>query len=403
MKFSIKQNKRMLFKIIIHEALCSFGSAKKRTALALIGIIIGIGAVVATDTIGKIVQVETAKRFTEMGTDLLYIELGVKSVGFVGSIKDLLTVPKNCPSISGIAPYLMRMGFNEGYLRGKIIESIDVIGVTQMLSEIGKFKLREGRMLSDLDTYSEYCYIGSEISDELNNNGNDNLLGQKIKIGKFIFTIVGIIESKPEGGLLQFNANRSIFIHLTSAEKINIKGFYNAIARITFGASVQEAKTQLQVYLEKIVKANSINITSPEELISVLDEQKKGLVYWGGSIGLITLCLGAISIMNVMLMSIDQRKQEIGIRRALGAKKKHILIQFLLEAMLLTLIGGGIGIIFGVGAGLVFSGIRQLQFIFSYSSVLSAALCSGITGLLSGFYPAFKAAQLEPIVAIRSN
>jgi putative ABC transport system permease protein len=211
------------------------------------------------------------------------------------------------------------------------------------------------------------------------------------------------LDKVDEGGLRPFGINRAMMIHISTA----LRTFQNAdittvMARISPQTTILHVKSDVQDYFQKKGRGMQVEVTSAEELIERMKKQMKMFSLLLGAIGSISLIVGGIGVMNVMLISVAERRSEIGLRRALGAQQSDIQSQFLIESVLLCLAGGFIGIITGIGISYIFAYFSKWQFIMSYSSVFLGFGVSTAVGVFCGFYPARTAAKLDPIKALRS-
>ena len=399
----------------LKEAALSLLSSKQRTILALIGIVIGIGSVIAMVSVGRIVQEESLRQFREMGTDILTIE---KEFGAQGNpqgapaartypkvslkLADILGLPARCPDIVMVAPQLR--GGGEVFYRGKKLERASLLGVTASFMEINKLKMREGRFLSDLDEQGRYCVIGSKVASELHKQGAGRLIGERLRMGDNIFTIIGVTEEVPEGGMRRFEPNETIYIHITTGLRIFRDADISSVtARVRGGVSNKDAAAQVMAYFRALGKGQAVKISSPEEIIAQMEKQMQMFTLLLGAIGSISLIVGGVGVMNVMLVSVTERRREIGIRRALGAKRGDIRSQFLIESVILSLIGGIFGILFGVGASWLIACFANWRFVISFGAILLGVGVSSAVGIFFGYYPARQASLLDPIVALKSN
>lgn len=384
-------------------------ASKQRTILALVGIVIGIGSVICMVSVGRIVQEEALSQFREMGTDILTIRMndfisnprgGKTIVGF--ALADLLALPASSPAIMSIAPYLTTNG--EITYGGKKLSALEVVGATQALAPLNKLTTREGRLLSDLDEGSTFCYIGDEVRTKLLQSGAPGVVGEQLKIGGKIFTVIGAINKMPESGMRRFRVNGSVYIHITTAQRMNRDaGITTVLARVMPGVSNGVAQRQVKEYFGHKTKTREVEVVSPEELIAGMEKQMRLFTLLLGAIGSIALIMGGIGIMNVMLVSVSERRKEIGIRRALGARRGDIKTQFLAEAIFLSFIGGLLGILLGISASYLIAHFAKWQFLLSYVAIFLGGGVASVVGIFFGFYPAHQASKLDPIVALRGE
>lgn len=401
----------MTLKAHIKASARNLYAAKQRTILALIGIVIGIGSVIAMVSIGTIVSAEALKQFKGMGTDILTIrkdfsweQKATQKSDVPIQLNDALNIPVFCPTVLAVAPYISQDG--EMSYTGKIIkvEGGSVLGVTQAFSGINKLRVENGRFISDLDEYDHFCVIGNSIYQKIKESGVSNIIGEKIKLGGAIFTIAGVIEKASGGGMMrQFEPNESAYIHITTAMRLKGNAEISTItAQIKPGASAQSAQKQIKAYFKK-TKTPAVRVTTAQELIKNMQKQMRLFTLLLGAIGSISMIVGGVGIMNVMLVSVSERRKEIGICRALGATRKDIQSQFLTESVILSLIGGAIGIAIGVLLSFIVSYFSKWEFMISYLAILLGVFVSSTVGIFFGFYPARQASRLDPIVALRSE
>lgn len=396
------------------EAARSLLSSKQRTILALIGIVIGIGSVIAMVSVGKIVQEESLRQFKEMGTDILTIEK--EYGGFSGgpgggrgtppktALKlDIVSmIPHACQGIAAVAP--MVRGSGDVSFNGRKLERASLLGVSGSFPVIHKLTMREGRFLSDLDEQSRYCVIGSGAAAAILKNGAPQPLGQKLRVGENLFTIIGVVNEVPMGGMRQFEPNNSIYLHITTGLRVFGNAEINSVtARVRPGTPNAIARDQALAYFSTAAKGAAIRVTSPEEMIRQMEKQMQMFTLLLGAIGSISLIVGGVGVMNVMLVSVTERRREIGIRRALGARRGDIRGQFLIESVILSLLGGLFGILFGVGASRIISHFAHWQFVLSINAILLGVGVSNAVGIFFGYYPARQASMLDPIVALKSD
>ena len=399
----------MTLKASVKAAARSLYAAKQRTILALLGIIIGIGSVIAMVSIGTIVSAEALKQFKEMGTDILTIrkdfsreQEAARKSDVPIQLNDALNIPAFCPTVLAVAPYISQDG--EISYAGKKLEGGSVLGVTQSFAAINKLRVEKGRFISDLDEYGHFCVIGNSIYQKMKESGDSNIIGEKIKLGGAIFTIAGMLEKGPGGGMMrQFEPDESVYIHITTAMRLKGNAEISTItARISPDASAQAAQKQIKEYFKK-TKTPAVRVTTAEELIENMQKQMRLFTLLLGAIGSISLIVGGVGIMNIMLVSVSERRKEIGICRAFGARRKDIQSQFLLESIILSLIGGVMGIAIGVLLSFIVSYFSKWEFMISYTAIFLGVFVSSAVGVFFGFYPARQASRLDPIVALRSE
>ncbi|MBN2123576.1 MAG: ABC transporter permease [Deltaproteobacteria bacterium] len=396
----------MIFKANIREAGRSLYGSKQRTLLALIGIVIGIGSVIAMVSIGKIVEEESLRQFKDMGTDILSIRKGYSKDGEDAAprkitLEDALAVPRYCPSIHMVSPYV-QSSLQTNYKGTSGF--VPLLGVTEAFQDLNKIAVKSGRFVSDLDTFRHFCVLGAGEAGNLGALGLDQPLGQSLKAGDNIFTVIGVLEKVPMGGMRPYGINEGLMIPVSTASRAFPKlGITDIIARMKPGIGHVAAEKEIRAYFSDRLGGLNMEITSAEQLIAQMEKQMKLFTLLLGAVGSISLIVGGVGVMNIMLVSVTERRREIGIRRALGAKRRDIQGQFLIESIILSLVGGILGIAVGVAASYVVAHFNAWQFLISSMAILLGFGVSSAVGIFFGFYPAHQASRLDPIEALRSE
>lgn len=392
----------------ISEALRSLYSYRQRAAIALIGIVVGVGSVIAMISVGKIAQDEVYRQFMDIGTDIITIRNEPSGVAqgnkpnFNHQLKELLDIPLFCSSVSSVAPSVSPR-WQAGY-SGKKIDSAVVLGVTQSFSDLNKLSVKNGRFLSELDQMGRFCVIGDGVYQKMAGLGAKNAVGERMKIGDNIFTVIGVLAPVKTGFIRDFDANMAVYVHITSALRMsgNVEPA-TTMARVKPGVENSAAKEQVESYFYNNTKVKQLKVTSPEEMVAHMEKQMQLFTLLLGAIGSIALIMGGVGVMNVMISAVSERRREIGIRRALGAKRKDIRDQFIIESLVLSLAGGLLGVFLGTGASFLISYIAKWQFSISYIAIIGGAGVSSAVGIFFGLYPAYQASRLDPIIALRSE
>lgn len=392
----------MIFKANIKEALRSLLTAKQRTILALIGIIIGIGSVIGMVSIGSIVQMEALKQFRDMGIDIITVMKDYDSKGTAGtfSLPLILDLKGQSRTVLEVAPY-MTSGAQFSYAGKETY--IEMMGVTAAFFDLNKLSIQEGRFISDLDEQRFFCVIGAEIAKFFMKLGFENPIGKLFTFGGRIYTVVGVLKAISEGGGMRpGNINMSVITHITTASRAFERGEINSFMARVGVQNTAEIKSEIQSYFSKKAKGLRVRVRTAEELIEQMQKQMRLFTLLLGAIGSIALIVGGIGVMNVMLISVSERRKEIGMRRALGAQRSDIQGQFIIESVTLCLVGGFIGIVLGIGVSYAFSHFVKWGFMVSKSAIILGVCVSTAVGIFFGFYPARSAARLDPIAALRS-
>ncbi len=391
----------ILLQVNLREAVRSLWGSRQRSLLALIGIVIGIGSVIGMVSIGTIVEQEALRQFRDMGIDIITIRKGFsenKKSEF--TMNSVMGIPAEEPNVLDIAPYLTS---GTEFVRGRHSIRMEQIGVTASFFDLNKLQIRQGRVISELDQNRYFCVVGAELADFLEKAGTSKLLGSQIMADGRAFTVIGVLDKVAEGGLRPYGMNRAMMVPISTAFRTFQNQDINTIlARVAPRVPIERLKANIHNYFQKRARGMQVEVTSAEELIERMKKQMQMFSLLLGAIGSISLIVGGIGVMNVMLISVSERRSEIGLRRALGGQQSDIQSQFLIESVLLCLAGGLIGIILGISISYLFAYFSKWQFIMSYSSIALGFGVSTIVGVFCGFYPAHTASRMDPIKALRS-
>ena len=391
----------------VHEGLINLFSAKLRSLLALLGILVGTASVVAMVSGGELATNEALKQFKTLGTDLLAVSITDEQQREGGSLQTSLSLPEANAlltadkNIVAVAPYTQvynPMQFNGHDLNGSML------GVTRDFARIVHVNVVKGRFISDLDQYAFYCVIGNALYQQIKTLTVLDPIGQQIQMGKNIFTIVGVASPWPENNFVYANIDNSILIPiLTSTIISRYATINNMVMKLNENTPIAEVENHIENYVKQILPNKKLYFRSPKELIARMAKQNEILTIFLGLIGGVSLIVGGIGVMNIMLVSVVERRREIGIRLAVGATSADIRLLFLFEAIMLSLVGGILGVILGMTIAYVIALFSHWQFTLFLLPPVIGFIVSVATGIFFGFYPAHKASQLNPIDALRSE
>lgn len=408
---AIFSKNRVAMKLIEHakEGLLNLYYAKLRSILALTGVLVGTASVVAMVMGGELATNEALKQFKSLGTDLLAASVNSISDDTHGSagksenlnLSQALNIEKTDASILQVAPYTQL--FSPIFYEGESINGI-VLGVTDSFANIVQVKMKAGRFVSLLDQYAFYCVIGQDIYDSIKRITYKDPIGQQLRIGKNIFVIVGVAESWPENSFVYANIDSSVLVPLlTSTVLSKYATITNVIVRLNKDADIQGVEQHISKYIGEELANKQVSFRSAKELIAKMKKQSDILTVFLALIGSISLIVGGIGVMNIMLVSVMERRREIGIRLAVGARGSDISSLFLMEAVMLSLVGGFLGVIIGIMIAYGISLLWHWEFSFFLWPPLAGFSVSVAVGIFFGFYPAYLASRLDPIDALRSE
>ena len=389
---------------------------KMRSALTMLGIIIGVGAVITMLAVGTGASKQIEQQISSLGSNLLMVIPGATSSGGVRmgagtqstlTLGDSDAVLKECPAVSDIAPVLSGVA---QIVYGNQNWSTGVTGTTPGMLNVRDWKLSAGRAFTEQDVKSatKVCLLGQTVVDML--FGGLDPVGQIVRIKKIPFTVIGILESKGQDPRGQ-DQDDAIYVPVTTAQKkLFGTSFPGMIRMMMVKAKSTEDLSIAEREINELLRQrhhigqrqdNDFTVRNLTQMMQAAEESSKVMTMLLGAIASVSLLVGGIGIMNIMLVSVTERTREIGIRMAVGAKTWDIRLQFIIEALTLSLTGGAAGIVIGLSSSQIISSLAEWPTIVSPLSVLLAFSFSGLVGIFFGFYPAYKASLLNPIEALR--
>jgi putative ABC transport system permease protein len=387
---------------ILKVSLKNIVSNKLRSCLTMLGLIIGIISVILLVGIGTGATGEVTTSVQSLGTGTLTITIDSDSDTTLEY--DELDSFLNQPNIQAVAPYKTVSGtVSYGSTTSK---GSQILATTPDYLNVMNLTISSGRLLSNIDlkNTSKVCLLGTDIAETLfENTKEEKIVGEQIKIDGDKYTVIGILTAT--GSSMGNNVDSTLIIPFTTAKYLNGDTSINSLyAKVENEDLIDSTITVLENYLENSLGISSdyFSVSSQSSMLDTMSDISNTLSLLLGGIASISLIVGGIGVMNVMLVSVTERTKEIGIRKALGAKRRDILIQFLIESLILCMLGGGLGVLFGVGLG---SLLQIFGFSFSASGaiVIISFLSSAIIGIVFGIFPAYKASKLNPIEALRTE
>lgn len=401
---------------ILQETYAALSANKVRTALTMLGIIIGISSVITMVAIGAGAQGSIESRIQSLGSNLLLITPGVqRDRGFGvnagrGSAKtltesDVTAIGTEVSSVTAVAPEIS--GRYQAVAKGTNTNT-SVVGVTSSYPTVRNIQIDEGSFISDANNLSgaKVAVLGPTVRDDLFGAGATGVVGQTIRINKLEFKIIGITVAK--GGTGFGSQDDMIYIPLTSAERYLAGNDY--MTTISVQASDSKSMAQVQTDITNLLLQRhkisdptqaDFSVLNQNDIISTASSVTDTFTLLLAAVAGISLLVGGIGIMNMMLTTVTERTKEIGLRKAIGAKRHDINIQFLTESVMLTFLGGLIGVLLGWAVASVITSLGVLQTNVSLSSILLAFGVSAAIGIVFGYYPARRASGLNPIEALR--
>ena len=404
-------------------ALRALGANKLRASLTMLGVIIGVGAVIALMSIGTGMQQQITSQVRGLGTNLLFITPGAQQTGGVSAAagtRPTLTVDDNEALVNAGFPYLVdtapQQDSGAQLIAGGQNWRSRVSGITPSFLYVRNMEVALGEFINDdhMQGRSRVMVLGANVAQQL--FGESDPVGETIRANNQSFRVIGVLESK--GGNALGNQDDVVYIPLTtmqtrfsSSRSPSGANTISSIAiQLTDEQYVDTAVQEISAILreEHDVFEDDFTILSQQDMVETVSEITGSITLFLGAVAGISLLVGGIGIMNIMLVSVTERTREIGIRKALGAKRGNILSQFLTEATVVSLLGGGLGILIGLGASRLLSGIelgapggQSFQTVVPPDAIILAFVVSAAIGLFFGSYPAMRAAQLNPIEALR--
>ena len=400
----------------IIESISTLRVNKMRTILAILGIVIGIGSVIALVSLGESSQKSVENQITSLGSNLLTVSpgsqnssSGVRSAAGSSTtltLEDALAL-KNSKQLTNVKEVSPEFSKRSQIIAGRNNSNTSVTGVYPQYADIHKVSIATGNFITtqDVSSMARVAVIGPTTATNLFPD-IANPIGQTIRINGQILKIIGTTVSKGGSGFQ--NPDDVIYVPFSTAQKVLFGATY--VTSIAVEAKSADVMTAAQNEIGYFLLARhklsdptlaDFSVMSQSDLLSTVSQVTGIFTALLGGIAAISLLVGGIGIMNIMLVTVTERTREIGLRKALGAKKKTIITQFLIEAIILTIVGGTIGLILGILISYVLSIIISLPFTVSPTSIFLAIGVSGVIGIIFGWYPAKKAADLQPIEALR--
>ncbi|WP_297831690.1 ABC transporter permease [Pseudomonas sp.] len=385
------------------ESAESLRALGRRSLLALLGIVVGSASIIALLNIGRNAAEDAMRTFKDMGTDTLVVSFpfSAQKKPPLPLTLDVQQIRREVPGISHVAPITQH---SVRLKRGATATDASLIGTTPGLAAIMSLQLRAGRFISVFDQRSTFVVVGARVADDLGVNGTPLRPGDSLQIDHYVYQVIGIARSQASNPLMPIIADESVFIPLEGMQRLRPSAEVGSVlAKVRSDIDLPSTAQALKALLSVQLEGREVDVQIPQQLLEGLKRQTETFAWLLAGLGSISLLVGGVGVMNVMLMNVSERRREIGVRMALGARARDIRTLFLLEATTLSVAGAVLGALLGVAVAYVFTLFSGWQFSLSLSSLPLGIGSSLLIGLFFGLYPAIAASRLSPVVALRDE
>jgi len=385
---------------VVEDAIDSFRTMGKRSVLALLGIVIGSGSIVAVINVGHNTSQEAAKIFQGMGVDTLFAKLndeqrfkdsflGMDAANIRGlDLQHLMVAPVS--EVSGKA------GFNRLYI------DVRIVGTEPALIEVLKLSISRGRFLHEFDRDDNVVVLGHTVATSLSSNGLGIQVGEWLKINNYLFKVIGVLQPAMESMLSPVLTNHSLFMPLQGLARVDSgAAITDVIMRVGPAQKIELVVPQVMERLSAAFKTRTVEIVVAQQMIDAMSRQNKTFHYLLIALGIITLVGGGVAVMNVMYMNVSERRIEIGLRMAIGARRQDIRNLFLVEALALSTLGAVLGAGVGIALAWLYAVISGWAFELAMLSIPLGVSSTLLVGVFFGLKPAIAASRLTPVEALR--
>ncbi|WP_350648940.1 ABC transporter permease [Pseudomonas sp. HY13-MNA-CIBAN-0226] len=395
-------NTHLSYRQLLRDALFSLQTHSRRSFLALLGIAIGSASVVAMINLGHNAAENAVAIFKEMGVDMLSVSLArADSTQAVRPDLNVQALRAAVPTLTFIAP--ISSSGKEVAFDGRR-QYASLAAVTPEFAATMRMLMDEGRFFSRFDEAETLVVLGHRLARDLGTADHPVGTGDQVQLDGYLFTVIGIVQRQLVSPIVPVSVDRTFFLSFQGLVRLGQSAdISNIIARVAPGQDVARAAEQLTPALQLQFPGQQIQVEVPEQIIEGMKNQTRTFAYLLMALGITSLIGAGVGIMNVMLMNVSQRRREIGVRIALGARRVDIRNLFLLEAMALTAAGALLGVVLGVVGAWVHASVVGWKFYLSPAAVLLGSASTLLVGLFFGLYPALSAARLQPVEALRDE
>ncbi|MGV8920024.1 MAG: ABC transporter permease [Pseudomonas sp.] len=385
------------------EAIDSLRLLGRRSLLALLGIVVGSASIIALLNIGSNAADDALRTFKDMGTDTL-----VASFPFSAEHKrpppaslDTQALRAALPQVSHLAPLTQH---SVRVSREGVYANASLVGTSADLAGIIDLHLRSGRFISPLDQRAPFVVVGARVAEDLRVRGRPLHTNDLLQIEHYLFQVIGIAASQPHNALMPVSIDESLLMSFDSLRRLRSSAeIGNVVAKVVAEADLAAVAQALETRLSRQLDGREVGVQIPRQLLDGLQRQADTFTWLLTGLGGISLLVGGVGVMNVMLMNVAERRREIGLRMALGARPRDIRNLFVLEAAMLSVVGAALGAVLGVASAYIFAWFSGWQFSLAPLSLPLGVGSSLLMGVFFGLYPAISASRLSPVKALRDD
>ena len=386
---------------LAREGVAGLLESRHRSVFTLVGLAIGIGAVVALTSVTAMARRQALAGLRELGTDVIAVSVAGGEGRRTGRLQpgDAAALAANVPSLRAATPLIV----TRAALRlGVAARPTTVIGAAPALHSLVRFELAAGRFLSPLDRGTGFCVLGARLGARASALGGGEPIGRSVELGGRTMTVAGVLAPVGEAPAFPFRLDESVIVPLPVAARLAERGDADLIvAKLSAAGDVAASAAQIRRLFALTRPGLELEIASPDAARVQVARQSRLLTVLLAAIGSISMVLGAVGVMNMMAMAVGHRRREIGIRRSIGASRRDIRLQFLLEALVLGILGGIAGVAFGAAAAAVVAVVSGWPFALAWWGLLLAVGVWVGVGVGAGLFPAYLATRVDPVDALR--